>query len=99
MTSMMKFTSPMGAAAIEAAAESLAKQSLALTDLHRSMAAYEAATGSQIAVVDADAQLVSYGVDLASAPDKTPMFPGRRRWWPNYMPIGRKPAAMPLPGR
>lgn len=71
MTSIMKFTSPMGATAIEAAAESLAKQSLALTDLHRSMAAYEAVTGSQIAVVDADAQLVSYGVDLASGPDET----------------------------
>lgn len=75
MTSIMKFTSPMGATAIEAAAESLAKQSLALTDLHRSMAAYEAVTGSQIAVVDADAQLVSYGVDLASGPDWTPALP------------------------
>lgn len=70
MSNLLPLSRPMGVAALTEAAESIAKQSLALTDLARSVAAYEAATGVSIAVMDAH-RPVMIGVDLASGPDDT----------------------------
>lgn len=54
MRNLMPITRPMGAADLTQAAEDAGRYALALSDLSRAVAAYEAATGSAIAVVDAD---------------------------------------------
>ncbi len=70
MRNLMPITRPMGAADLTIAAEDAGKLALALSDLARGVAAYEAATGAAIAVVDAD-KAVMVGIDLASGPDET----------------------------
>lgn len=70
MRNLMPITRPMGAADLTQAAEDAGRYALALSDLSRAVAAYEAATGSAIAVVDAD-KAVMVGFDLASGPDET----------------------------
>lgn len=70
MRNLMPITRPMGAADLTQAAEEAGKLALALSDLARGVAAYEAATGAAIAVVDAD-KAVLVGVDMASGPDET----------------------------
>lgn len=74
MRNLMPITRPMGAADLTQAAEEAGKMALALSDLARGVAAYEAATGAAIAVVDAD-KAVMIGVDLASGPDETVFVP------------------------
>ena len=54
MRNLMPITRPMGAADLTQAAEDAGRYALALSDLSRAVAAYEAATGAAIAVVDAD---------------------------------------------
>ena len=70
MRNLMPITRPMGAADLTQAAEDAGKLALALSDLAHGVAAYEAATGAAIAVVDAD-KAVMVGLDLASGPDET----------------------------
>lgn len=70
MRNLMPITRPMGAADLTQAAEDAGRYALALSDLSRAVAAYEAATGAAIAVVDAD-KAVMVGFDLASGPDET----------------------------
>ena len=70
MRNIMPITRPMGAADLTQAAEDAGRYALALSDLSRAVAAYEAATGSAIAVVDAD-KVVMVGFDLAADPDET----------------------------
>ncbi|UFM64227.1 hypothetical protein LOS78_01770 [Paracoccus sp. MA] len=70
MRNLMPITRPMGAADLTQAAEEAGKMALALSDLARGVAAYEAATGVAIAVVDAD-KAVTAGADMASGPDET----------------------------
>lgn len=72
MRNLMPITRPMGAADLTQAAEDAGKLALALSDLAHGVAAYEAATGAAIAVVDAD-KAVMVGFDLASGPDD-PVF-------------------------
>ncbi|WP_313348205.1 hypothetical protein [Paracoccus sp. (in: a-proteobacteria)] len=88
MSNLLPLSRPMGVAALTEAAESIAKQSLALTDLARSVAAYEAATGVSIVVVDAHqaepeagvldetakAAVRSSGIDFATNPDETAIW-------------------------
>ena len=54
MRNLVPITRPMGAADLTQAAEDAGKLALALSDLAQRGAAYEAATGAAIAVVDAD---------------------------------------------
>ena len=54
MRNLVPITRPMGAADLTQAAEDAGKLALALSDLAHGVAAYEAATGAAIAVVDAD---------------------------------------------
>ncbi len=70
MRNLMPITRPMGAADLTQAAEDAGRYALALSDLSRAVAAYEAATGYAIAVVDAD-KAVMVGFDMASGPDET----------------------------
>ena len=70
MRNIMPITRPMGAADLTQAAEEAGRYALALSDLSRAVAAYEAATGSAIAVVDAD-KVVMVEFDLAADPDET----------------------------
>ena len=70
MRNLMPITRPMGAADLTQAAEDAGRYALALSDLSRAVAAYEAATGSAIAVVDAD-KVVMVEFDLAADPDET----------------------------
>lgn len=70
MRNLMPITRPMGAADLTQAAEDAGKLALALSDLAHGLAAYEAATGAAIAVVDAD-KAVMVGFDMASGPDET----------------------------
>lgn len=70
MRNLMPITRPMGAADLTQAAEDAGKLALALSDLAHGVAAYEAATGAAIAVVDAD-RAVMVGFDMASGPDET----------------------------
>ena len=70
MRNLMPITRPMGAADLTQAAEDAGRYALALSDLSRAVAAYEAATGAAIAVVDAD-KAVMVGFDMASGPDET----------------------------
>lgn len=74
MRNLMPITRPMGAADLTQAAEDAGRYALALSDLSRAVAAYEAAyeaaTGAAIAVVDAD-KTVMVEFDLASGPDET----------------------------
>lgn len=72
MRNIMPITRPMGAADLTQAAEDAGRYALALSDLSRAVAAYEAATGAAIAVVDAD-KVEMVGFDLASDPDE-PLF-------------------------
>ena len=70
MRNLMPITRPMGAADLTQAAEDAGRYALALSDLSRAVAAYEAATGAAIAVVDADkVEMVEF--DMASEPDET----------------------------
>ena len=70
MRNLMPITRPMGAADLTQAAEDAGRYALALSDLSRAVAAYEAATGAAIAVVDADkVEMVEF--DMASGPDET----------------------------
>ena len=62
MRNLMPITRPMGAADLTQAAEDAGRYALALSDLSRAVAAYEAATGAAIAVVDAD-KAVMVGLD------------------------------------
>lgn len=62
MRNLMPITRPMGAADLTQAAEDAGKLALALSDLAHGVAAYEAATGAAIAVVDAD-KAVMVGLD------------------------------------
>ena len=70
MRNLVPITRPMGAADLTQAAEDAGKLALALSDLAHGVAAYEAATGAAIAVVDAD-KAVMVGFDMASGPDET----------------------------
>ena len=70
MRNLVPITRPMGVAGLTQAAEDAGKLALALSDLAHGVAAYEAATGAAIAVVDAD-KTVMVGFDLASGPDET----------------------------
>lgn len=70
MRNFMPIMRPMGAADLTQAAEDAGRYALALSDLSRAVAAYEAATGSAIAVVDAD-NVEMVGFDLAPGPDET----------------------------
>ena len=62
MRNLVPITRPMGAADLTQAAEDAGKLALALSDLAHGVAAYEAATGAAIAVVDAD-KAVMVGLD------------------------------------
>ena len=70
MRNLVPITRPMGAADLTQAAEDAGKLALALSDLAHGVAAYEAATGAAIAVVDAD-KAVMVGLDMAFGPDET----------------------------
>ena len=71
MRNIMPITRPMGAADLTQAAEDAGKLALALSDLARAVAAYEAATGSAIAVVDADKAEIDPDETLFGSLDKT----------------------------
>lgn len=62
---------PMDISDLMNAANQATSIGLALSDLHRAVAAFEAATGLAIAVVDASKAVTMIGVDLASGPDET----------------------------
>lgn len=67
MRNLVPITRPMGAADLTQAAEETGKLALALSDLARGIAAYEAATGIAIAVMDydnlyRDAMVTDFGI-------------------------------------
>ena len=71
MRNIMPITRPMGAADLTQAAEDAGRYALALSDLSRAVAAYEAATGSAIAVVDADKAEIDPDETVFGSLDKT----------------------------
>lgn len=71
MRNLMPITRPMGAADLTQAAEDAGRYALALSDLSRAVAAYEAATGSAIAVVDADKAEIDPDETVFGSLDKT----------------------------
>ncbi len=71
MRNIMPITRPMGAADLTQAAEDAGRYALALSDLSRAVAAYEAATGVAIAVVDADKAEIDPDETLFGSLDKT----------------------------
>lgn len=71
MRNLMPITRPMGAADLTQAAEDAGRYALALSDLSRAVAAYEAATGVAIAVVDADKAEIDPDETLFGSLDKT----------------------------
>ena len=71
MRNLMPITRPMGAADLTQAAEDAGRYALALSDLSRAVAAYEAATGAAIAVVDADKAEIDPDETVFGSLDKT----------------------------
>lgn len=71
MRNLMPITRPMGAADLTQAAEDAGRYALALSDLSRAVAAYEAATGVAIAVVDADKAEIDPDETVFGSLDKT----------------------------